>query len=280
MKLKDYIIVSKRDVITETYKRTDSKYARACEDYLERKGLAPLYIDKKFPLLNVYANFAFYSGCLARKNVHISENEEMLELVESKVSKRLGMKTKIIPEHKGHGATLVLTEGGPYLSRLLETMGLPRSSGPKAKLKSLEIPHYRKDLFKLASCDNVLDEGDKEIARKLERDSTAVLLSTKMIPLSKKHWVLYTFSRPTEEDAKEFARESVEMIKFSVPGLEIPHENIKVKKLRSGTYSPRIIINGRNTEFVLDANRDLLKFSPELQKLYGFELDFEPVEIF
>lgn len=282
MKLGNYLIVSKRDVIEETYKRPDCKYARECDKYLTRKKLTPVYVDGNFPYLNVYANFIFYSGCLPKKEVRISEKEETLGLIKKNITRRLGLKTKIIPKTGNRGAMLILTEGGPYVSRLLEVMGLPRSCGPKAKLKLLEIPGYRTDLFTLATCEKLLEEGDKEMVRKLERDSTAVLFSARAsldTDIPEKQWVLNFFARPTREKARDFARKNLEMVNFSAPEIGLKENRIKTRSLVSGSYSSYIPINGKELECILDANRDLLKFSPKLKELYGFDLDFEPLEM-
>jgi hypothetical protein len=281
MKLRNYSIISNRDVIEETYKNTDSYYAHKCDEFLRNNGFAPVYVDGDFPYLNVFANFAFYSGCVAKKEVKISEDEKTLDLLEKNITKKLGLKTKVIPQKGGRGASLTLIEGGPYIARLLQTLGLPRSSGSKARLKSLEIPSYREDLFKFATCD-ILDDNDRETVRRVEYDSAAVLFSTRMSVPSENHWVIYSFARPTEEEARSFTEKNVEMINFAVPGLEISDENIKIQKLRSGSYSPRIIIKGRNKECISDAHQDLLKFSPHLQMECGFDmkkLKFEPLEL-
>jgi len=283
MKLSKYLLVSATDVVEGTYRRPNCKYASDCYRYLSEKGLLPLHVDGNFSHLNVLANFVFYSGCVARKDVNISEKRKMLDKIEEKIMSKLGLKTKIRPRKGNHGPVLVMAEGGAYLARLLECMGLPRSCGRKAKAKTLEIPAYRTDLFKWATCDQALEADDIAKVKSLERDATAVLFSTKAKPdteIPKQYWVLNFLSRPTPEEAKAFAKKNLEMINFSAPGIEGLNEGeIRTRRIRSGSYTSYIPIGGKILQSILDDNRDILKFSPRLQKPYGFTLPFEPVEI-
>lgn len=281
MKLSNYSLVSAIDVVEGTYRRPNCKYASECYRYLNEKGLLPLYVDGNFSSLNVLANFVFYSGCVARKDVNISGDRETLGLIESKIMNRLSLKSKIKPTKGNHGSVLVMSEGGAYLARLFECMGLPRSCGRKARAKSLGIPGYRKDLMNPTTCDKVLEEGDVEKVKKIERDATAVLFATRAQPDTErpeKYWVLDFFSRPTAKEAETFARENLEMINFSAPGIAGLNEGeIRTRPIRSGSYTSYILIRGKTLDSIRDeSNRDLLKFSPQLQRLYDFKLAFEP----
>jgi hypothetical protein len=276
LELRNYSFVTE-DNIEKTYKKPS--YAPNCIKYLKSKGLVPLYINDNFPYVNVLAGFAFYTGCLTKSKVNISEDEETLNLIEKNITNKLDLKTKIIPRWNEYGTTLTNAKRGAYISRFLETMGLPRQSGLKSRLKSLEIPRYRKEMFEFVSND-LLSKGDYETVKKLEHDLSAILFSTRSVFHSKNNWTLHFFARPTTGDAESFAKENLKLINFSSHEIEIPEERIQTRRLKSGSYSSQIMINRMYLECILDSNRDLLKFSPKLQKLYGFELDFEPVEIF
>jgi hypothetical protein len=280
MKLRNYSLVSPFDVIEGTYDRPNCKYATACYKFLKERGLLPLYVDGNFSFLNVLANFAFYSGCVARKDVNISGNEETLERIEKNIMEKLSLKTKIKPTKGNHGSVLSMAEeGGAYMARLLKCMGLPRSCGRKAKAKTLEMPDYRTDLFRLATCDEVLEDEDVAKVKKLERDATAVLFSAKANPdseIPKQYWVLNFLSRPTPEEARDFAAKNLQLVNFSTPEIGLNESQIRTRRLVSGSHTSYIPISGKVLESILDGSRDLLKFSPRLQRLYNFELAFEP----
>ncbi|MEE9323393.1 MAG: hypothetical protein V3U72_02500 [Candidatus Aenigmarchaeota archaeon] len=286
MTLKNYPVVTGEEVV-KTYVSWGQGYkcASDCKSFLEDNGFDRIYVeseDGKFPFLNVFANFAFYSGFL-RKNVNISEGGESLKKIKKKIIPGLGLKGKIVPASNGHGAIVRLKKGGAYMARVLESMGLPRYCGPKARMESLGIPTYRQELFDLATS-GVLDKDENEIIRKIEYDSAAVLFSTrtsvhKKADRKKDYWYSHFFARPTKKEAENLAKDNLKLINFAVPEMEIREEDIGTTRLKSGSYVSSLHLNGRNLECILDGNRSLIKFSPELQKHYSFKLDFEPVEI-
>lgn len=278
MKLENYALVKEADIVN-AYKRPKCRYTGECVQYLEDRGLLPLYVDGKFPLVNAFASFAFYSGCVLNTEVNVSERTETLDLVKRNITDRLGINSKTVPKKGTAGPILTMAENGSCIARLMEAMGLPRCLGPKAGIKSLGVPKYRKDLFGLAKCGGVLERDDQERVRSLERDSTAVLLSTKTQYQSQRYWCLYLPARPTEDEAVGMAMEQAELINFSVPDLKLGRDDMMVGRLKSGSYLPRVPINGSRLECILDDNRDLIKFSPGMQRHYGFDLDFEPAGI-
>jgi hypothetical protein len=280
MKLANYAVVSKSDILA-TYAPA-SDYADNCIRYLAEKGLLPLNVDASFPPVNVLAGFAFYSGCVKDYKVIVYENTDKLGLLKECITDRLGIDTKVMTsmDSGGHtGSQLMVTNGGTYIARLFEAMGLPKSCGKKARMESLGIPSYRKDLFALAASDGLLGDDDRNMVRILEKDLTAVLISVKTKPKSKKCLNIRFLSRPSEEGARNFAEDNLRLINFSVPDLGLREERIWVERVPSGSYVANMSLNGSSMDCVLDANRDLLKFSPALQKLYGFDLPFEPAEI-
>lgn len=284
MRLKKYVIVSAKDIL-KGYDLGNNrhppnsfayKHAQECEAFLREKGFEEIHAtDSKFPYLNILANFAFYSGCL-RKNVKITEEEKVLEGIDENIIPSLGLEGEIKPSKRGkRKPTLQLKECGGYMARVIEKMGVPKNCGRKSKLPSLEIPRYRQELFYFADRGE-LNENNKEIVRRLERDSTAVLFSTRLYPLSKNSLYLYFFARPTEEKAKDFANESIKLINFAVPEIGLTEEDIKLARNQSGSHATGIFFKDDKLECILDGNRELLKFHPKIQELYGFDLDFKP----
>lgn len=278
MKLGNYAVV-KEDDIVNAYTRHGSRYVGECVHYLEGKGLLPLYVDNRFPLVNVLASFAFYSGCVLNTNVNISEDPSTLVLIQNNIAEKLDIRTKTVPRKGTGGPILTMAEGGACMARLMEAMGLPRRNGSKTCMKVLEVPHYRKELLRMARCGEMLDADDKERIRRLQRDSTAVLFSTKTQYQSPKYWCLYLPARPTEEEALSTAMENFDFINFSAPDLEFSRDDVKITRLKSGNYLPRVPINGRRLDRILDRNKDLIKFNRDLQQLCGLEPAFEAAEI-
>jgi hypothetical protein len=289
MRLKDYVVISSEKVLG-TYKLGNSnhkpnsfayKSAAECGRFLEESGFDGMRVsgdDGMFPYLNVLANFAFYSGCL-RKNVQITMPEEVLREISSKILPRLGLEGEIKYSARGkREPTLFSKANGAYVARTLESMGIPRSCGNKAKIPNLSIPSYRKNLIASAVSGD-FDEGDAEAVRKLERDSTAVLFSARLHPTTRKNLWLHFFTRSTPEDAERFAKEGIGIINFAVPGIGLDEKDIRTEKNGKGGHYSAINLRGDKLEFVLDGNNDLLKFSPRLQQLYGLDLPFEPAEI-
>lgn len=275
-------IVDGKDV-RSTYKRPDCSYADQCAIYLSGNGWTPMGVsDHKFPALNVFANYSFYSG-FARKNVFISEVPDTLEKINENIIKRIGLKAEIKTGGGSRGSDIHLyNEGKAYIARFLESMGIPRNCGPKSDLKTLKIPKYRRDLYEIVQ-DEGIPDSDREIVRRLERDATAVLLGTRLSPdlrYSKDIWQINSISRPTRKDAGNLMKENLKLIKFSVPECPISEKDIRTRKMKSGKYSAYFNINGKQIGCFLEtSNRDLLKFNPGLQERYGFNEPFEPCDI-
>lgn len=280
MGLRNHVIVSERNIIS-AYEREGCEYAKRCVDYLSRNNLLPLYVRDNFPLVNVLASFAYYSGCVTGHDVRIYGEGETLERIGEDITRKIGFPASMTPKRGDRGAMLTVARHGSCASRLMEALGLPKHRGSKAMLKNLSIPSYRTEIMGMALNDE-LSETDVQNARNIERDSAAVLVSTRTSPDSRyprTRWVMVFFSRPTKEEARALAEENIGMLNFAVPELEISAEDMTPRKNRSGTYSYQVAFNKRKLECITDGSRDLLKFSPRLQNLYGFELDFEPARI-
>ncbi|MBN2042586.1 MAG: hypothetical protein JW754_02160 [Candidatus Aenigmarchaeota archaeon] len=247
--------------------------------FLEDLNWIPMVAeDQKFPHLNVYANFAFYSGCM-RKNVMISGEDETLEKIRDIIAGNLKIDSEIVYGKEGHGTIMLITEGGSYVARALESTGIPKECGPKAKQAGLTIPIYRIKMLQKAMDQKATDQ-DREFVRRMERDSASVLISTKTTVDSrgqKDRWQINYFARPTEDEARNIMELNLNMMKIGIPDLPITEDDIKTRSLESGSFHSYVNINGGKIDFFLDpSNRELIRFSQKMQNRYGFDLPFEP----
>jgi hypothetical protein len=289
MSIRNYSVVTANDVV-RTYSRPGCEYAKRCSGYLKSQEWMPLMLfDANLPAFSAFANFVLYSGFI-RKGTNISEDVPLLGKIKENITDKLGLRSEIIPRIGNRGSKLVLLpDDGVYAGRVLETMGIPAGCGPKSRMRYLGIPKYRKGLFELVSGDNPgNDSGDydkaREIVRRLERDATAVLFSTRnTVDKRGKHdiWKINFFARPDEPGAEAFGRDNLKMIKFSLPGLEIEEDDIRARQLQCGSWCSYVNLNGKHLDCILDETnrRDMLKFNPELQKRYGIEAEFSPADI-
>jgi hypothetical protein len=275
MDLRRYMLVS-RDDIRGNYENPKCYQADNCIGFLTTVGWFPLSVDENFPHFNLLSNFAFYSGCVTRKNIVVTGTDYQTKEIKRIMSERMKIDMKI-RNRDGRSEISFEKQGCGPIARMIEAAGVPRHRGNKIYQIGLDIPRYRKELFELTE-DSIISNGQKEIVRTLERDATGILLSTKCYPVTKLHWRVRFFPRQKEDDAKTFGMKNIKLINFSVPGLDLECDQIKVEKRKNG-HIAYIDIPREKAEFILDGNRDLLRFGGRLNKLYPSDMPFEPADI-